>query len=572
MATERRERSSTAHLFVPSAITGAMLSIVFAILQYELDWDANGKSNLQEYLANIDGNGDGQVSANEILAATVVPLGIMTVGLIAGLCLVAAMTFLLFLHESGLHMKRLLAMQSSSVFGESCDSEMAAYFQTEFSEQLFSGPKRSLSDRPMRHKSTLPKFQRAVRSAMTLNRMAGKEPGKLDDLHSHIHQWNFNLFEVAKETKQPLQMVGMICLDAKEYDFPGEFHIDRTRLSMFLNDMEDSYRDVPYHNSLHAASVARMVFSFLRECGLDKRLEAHMQFSLVLAGLAHDVHHPGLTAAFLSQAGTPWNCKGLTPLEEDDMSLAIKYNDQAPLENMHCAITFQLLCKERNQFLPSDVIAELKPVLVRAILGTDMVKHAEAMTRLTMMLDNLSNRVSGIPWCWPQKADGKLSPEAKDKWEADMLTGFIMELFLHAADIGTPCLPMDQWKEWNRRVTLEFHAQGDLELEQFGRLISPPAGFDRKATPKDQHNFTKGFMQFVSLPLFSKLDELTKVHNAKNIAYGVDMSRCLNNLNSNLEQWDEIAPKNDREEDEEQLPPIKRKSVRWFTRPRGATK
>lgn len=551
-AAESRERSPTAHLLLPAAILGAIFSVAFCFLQSELDWNGDGKSNLQEYLASIDGNGDGKVSRTEMLSAAIVPVGVVTMGLISGLGLVAAMTFLLYLLESGQHMKRLLAMRNSSVFGESCDSEMAEYLQTEFSERRLSfGCERTVSDpTPLRRSAIVKKFQRAVSSARTLHRLAGAQPGKLHDLDTRIHQWNFNLFEVAEDTKQPLHMVGMICLNEKEYDFPEQFHIDRTRLGMFLSDVEDSYRDVPYHNSLHAASVARMVFSFLRDCGLDARLPADMQFTLVLAGLVHDVHHPGLTAAFLSQAGTPWECKIEAPLEEDDMSLALKYNDQSPLENMHCAITFQLLCKERNQFLPSDIIASLKPVLVRAILGTDMAKHAEAMTRLTMMLDNFSSSLSGIPWCWPNSPPGNLTQAAKDKWEANMTTGFIMELFLHAADIGTPCLPINQWREWNRRVTLEFHAQGDLELEQFGRLISPPQGFDRQATAKDQHIFTKGFMQFLSLPLFNKLAELTKVQKDMNIAYGVDISACLENLNSNIRHWEFNVPK---DEDEDQM-------------------
>ena len=49
---------------------------------------------------------------------------------------------------------------------------------------------------------------------------------------------------------------------------------------------------------------------------LGQRLSSTMQFTLVLAGLVHDVNHPGLTATFLLKAGMK---------QLDEMDLAIKY-------------------------------------------------------------------------------------------------------------------------------------------------------------------------------------------------------------------------------------------------------
>jgi len=73
-------------------------------------------------------------------------------------------------------------------------------------------------------------------------------------------------------------------------------------------------------------------------------------------------------------------------------------------------------------------------------------------------------------------------------------------------------MPFVQFHKWNALVTQEFLAQGDLEKQEFGHLISPAAGFDRNAqTPQAVHGFTNFFIKFLSLPLFEKLDELSKI-------------------------------------------------------------
>jgi hypothetical protein len=54
-----------------------------------------------------------------------------------------------------------------------------------------------------------------------------------------------------------------------------------------------------------------------------------------------------------------------------DRDLAVRYNDQSPLEQMHLAVTFSLLRRESNSFLTQQTLAAIRSVLVRAILGTN---------------------------------------------------------------------------------------------------------------------------------------------------------------------------------------------------------
>jgi len=366
---------------------------------------------------------------------------------------------------------------------------------------------------------------------------------KLNELAKTLHSWNFDIFEVADVTSQPLAFTGFICLEAVSHALPDEFVVDKPKLHSFLSSVESTYRDVPYHNALHGANVAHMVLSFCEGCGLGMKLPEEMQYTLVLAGLVHDIHHPGVNASFLSNASSMWNTPVEAPLEAADMELSIMYNDQSPLEHMHCAVAFKLLRRGENAFLPSATIARIRPTLVRTILGTDMAKHAETMTKLAVLIDNKQNDgQSHIPWWWPSSPPASMDVQKRQVWEHHVEEEFVMELFLHAADVGTPSLPIGQLKRWNSMCQAEFHNQGDLERREFGRLISPPAGFDREASAKAQHIFTKGFMHYVSLPLFQQIDILTKVSGSSFVASGVNISCCMENLDRNLKIWDETVP------------------------------
>ncbi|CAE8617060.1 unnamed protein product [Polarella glacialis] len=372
---------------------------------------------------------------------------------------------------------------------------------------------------------------------------------QLQDLANKLPQWDFDMFEVQDVSHTPLVFIGFICLDT-HLNLP-DCTIDKPKLLNFLHDVEGSYRKVPYHNSLHGASVARSMYSFCMN-GLAFSRE-YMELALILAGLTHDVHHPGVTPGFLSKAFEQ-NADSnslVAPLEGADLELACKYNDTSILENMHCAVTFDLLRREGNQFLSPDVTSKIRKPLIRAILGTDMAKHAETMTRLVALTENMKqHETRGTPsWYWPATPPANCDEKQRMEWEFCMQEEFVMEVFLHAADIGNPTLPMDQWKRWNCYVNTEFQAQGDMERELFGCLISPPAGFDRNASAAAVHNFTKGFMLYLVQPFWEQLGELTRVRAEHCVARGVDLSICLGNLHENLELWDQNIPVEDQEED-----------------------
>jgi hypothetical protein len=86
------------------------------------------------------------------------------------------------------------------------------------------------------------------------------------------------------------------------------------------------------------------------------------QFALLLAAFMHDVDHPGVSNAFLSNV-------------ED--ALALRYNDAAVLENHHAALTCEMM---RDAVGGTDVLSpfplaerkRMRQLVITSILATDM--------------------------------------------------------------------------------------------------------------------------------------------------------------------------------------------------------
>ena len=166
------------------------------------------------------------------------------------------------------------------------------------------------------------------------------------------------------------------------------------------------------------------MYSFCVEAGLGARLSELYQFTLVLAGLVHDAHHPGLTAGFLIHAATEFDANGPA-----SRTLALTYNDQSPLEHMHLATTFALLAQRSNAFFDRPTIAKIRRPLVKAVLGTDMALHARSMTRLAALVDNLrqDDELAGsvVPWYFPDSppaVSSALWPEEKQEKKEEWLS------------------------------------------------------------------------------------------------------------------------------------------------------
>jgi len=198
---------------------------------------------------------------------------------------------------------------------------------------------------------------------------------------------------------------------------------------------------------------------------------------MIVAGLAHDVGHPGLNNPYL-----------ITAKHE----LALRYNDKSPLENMHAASLYEMLSKERTNIfvgLSAQQWKESRKLIVTSILGTDMMHHTEQIQKTKLFLE-----VNGES----TKAFSSMQSETLDALSDEKNRIFILELILHCSDISNPFKPFSICEAWAHLVVEEFSLQGDKERSQ-GLPVSPMC--DRNTTILC--NMQMGFIEFAVNPLLS---------------------------------------------------------------------
>jgi len=301
----------------------------------------------------------------------------------------------------------------------------------------------------------------------------------------NVLSWNFDLFGFSIETSgKPLSTMFLyICVQMNfESTIPG---INIQKMSSFILEVESNYGDNPYHNFLHGADVLHSSFNFLQTSFFQENLDAVHRFTLLFASAIHDYNHPGVGNDFLVNTGS---------------KIATIYNDTSVLENWHISQAFSLLKKPKYDFFEK-VEAPIKAIIrtdtIQAVLMTDMKRHGEHVKELQQIIEN-------------RKSPSELIDPKK-----------LISYALHLSDLSHATKRFDIHMEWTRRLTNEFLAQGDRELE-LG--MEPGALFDRRKGNMEKGQI--GFIEFIILPLW--INWTTVI--------GAD-DEWLNQINVNKEEW-----------------------------------
>jgi len=305
----------------------------------------------------------------------------------------------------------------------------------------------------------------------------------------NINHWNFDLFGFSIETSdRPLSTMFLyICFQLKiDADIVG---INISKLSIFIQEVESSYGDNPYHNKLHGADVVHSSFNFLQSICLQQNLDLVHRFTLLFASAVHDFSHPGVGNDFLVNTGS---------------KIASTYNDTSVLENWHTSQAFSLLKTPEFNFLEdveSPIRAIIRGTTIQAVLMTDMKRHGEHVKQLQQYIERKENPSEFVD---PRK---------------------LISYALHVSDLSHPTKRFDIHMEWSTRLTKEFLAQGDKELE-LG--MEPGALFDRRKVNMEKGQI--GFINFIILPLW--INWTTFI--------GAD-DEWINQINLNKEEWQRRA-------------------------------
>ncbi|KAA0148547.1 hypothetical protein FNF29_06605 [Cafeteria roenbergensis] len=239
-------------------------------------------------------------------------------------------------------------------------------------------------------------------------------------------------------------------------------------LLAFVEAVRRRYRDNAFHGFAHGLHVCQAAALLARDTPWAAAASPLDRTALLLAALSHDVDHPAVNNAFMTAAGSP---------------LALRYNDQAVLENHHTATTFAILHRPATAALATLSPAQqrrARRVMVQAILATDMARHFALVEAI-------------------KTADRPLASDADEKGVADAA-----EIILHAADVSGQVQPWRLASRWSDLVSEEFAAQVRRE-ESVGLPATPfMANLGSLAARAE---LQANFCSYVLLPMWRPLSE-----------------------------------------------------------------
>ncbi|MGH0121249.1 UNVERIFIED_CONTAM: hypothetical protein FKN15_025956 [Acipenser sinensis] len=309
----------------------------------------------------------------------------------------------------------------------------------------------------------------------------------LEDLMESVNNWNFPIFNLVEKTGgksgRILSVVSYTLFqDAGLFEI---FKIPTREFMAYFTALENGYRDIPYHNRVHATDVlhavwylttrpvpgfqqihnehvtgsdtdsdsgispGRVAYASSKTCSIQDdsygclawNIPALELMALYVAAAMHDYDHPGRTNAFLVATNAPQ---------------AVLYNDRSVLENHHAASAWNLfLSLPEFNFLSSLDHVEFKRfrfLVIEAILATDLKKHFDFLAEFNAKVNDVNS--PGIDWTN----------------ENDRL--LVCQVCIKLADINGPAKARELHLKWTEGIVNEFYEQGDEE-SSLGLPISP---------------------------------------------------------------------------------------------------
>jgi len=273
------------------------------------------------------------------------------------------------------------------------------------------------------------------------------------------------------------------------FDLPLIFKVPKTTLRRFVVSIKGQYQDLPYHNFYHAFTTLHMSFMVVQKQNPIRKLFDNKDLmAIFIAAYSHDVNHNGRTNDFHIRYRT---------------SIAMVYNDQSVLENMHAAACFETMRRPGNDVLEQVDQKEyryIRKCIIRAILETDMHNHAGIVSSLH---EKLKKEV--------------FNPEEEAHKE------LLINAIVHSADISNPTFPGDLHFKWSLQILQEFNMQYE---EEIALGMAPTPYMNAKPYSAEQGKLNLAFIDSCVFPLWSIMNSFLD---------GLD--GCIENIQHNRVIW-----------------------------------
>ena len=323
------------------------------------------------------------------------------------------------------------------------------------------------------------------------------------DISKSITLKTFDIFELEKMIgyENVLPVMGRIILE--NLGLLDEGILNQNKLDNFLTSLSSQYKKTTlYHNSMHGADVTQSSYLFLTHSNAEKVAKTNIIdiLSIIIAGLGHDLGHPGLTNMYHMN---------------DSTDIAITYNDISILENFHACLLFKTLRKNENNIFEKLSTMDYKIIrkrMICEILATDMANHGKVVSVIKSRIALNENNEYRL---------NLLSGNEQTKSEEQQ---YLLDYILHLADLAHNTKLFKISLKWVSLLSEEFWRQGDLEKKK-NLPVSFLCDRDKINIPQSQKGFISGFI----IPTF---ENLTLVFPS--------LKFTLDNANNNLKEWQKL--------------------------------
>jgi hypothetical protein len=330
-----------------------------------------------------------------------------------------------------------------------------------------------------------------------------------------IMEKEFNLFDLEKKVghQNVLPIMGRTMLDS--FGLIDEKIMPIDKLDPFLYSVTKQYLTTTlYHNSLHGADITQTICLFFNNSNAEEvcHTQAIDLLSIIIAGLGHDLGHPGLTNTFQINSSS---------------EMAITYNDSSCLENFHLAKLFKTIRKDETNIFEKLSLQDYKKIrkrMISEILATDMAIHGKVLNNIRSKIpdyllqeknENNANKLKKFELITDLKNEETTSEEKQA----------LLDYFIHAADLGHNTKKFKISLRWVELLSREFWLQGDRE-KKMNLTVSFLCDRDSTNVPKSQVGFIGGFI----IPTYNYL-----------VVMFPTLSYTVQNAKDNLNRWQKLA-------------------------------
>jgi hypothetical protein len=320
-----------------------------------------------------------------------------------------------------------------------------------------------------------------------------------------INSWNFN----------PLEMDKARCHAAAMFFLGPHNHgveFDSLVMGDFLRACESRYNAVPYHTWFHAVDVTHTCYRMMSIFHTEAYFGGQERYAVLASAISHDLGHEGLNNPFLI---------------ETSHELALRYNDRSPLENMHCAMLFEIVSSPRTNIFDSfsrKEYQEARKLCIEAILHTDAKRHFDMIKDVQVFIQVNSDILDAAQHLYAVNKKDFPSKDVVECFRVPDTRSLLRKVILHTADISNPMKPYRICRVWAWKILEEMFVQGDKELE-LGVPVQPLN--DRE---KVNRAFSQvGFIEFLVAPLGFVIVKVLP-----------PFELCLEQLIENMKKWQEL--------------------------------